>query len=400
MFLETSDKNQNNLFCFKLNKFIVCSKFINNKPHSLLADSIDSIPIGSIFSAKVKKILSGINAAFVDIGLSEDAYLEVSDVSSLISTTITKNSSEQSGIDLLHEGQHLLVQLAKPSLDSKRMKLTAKIKLASSSMVCLLDTKNKLLFSKKISNTVKSKLTPLITEKIKSNHNQTSWLVRTQAQTIAEADIAADIDALTVLADKLMQQLKLNKPSLLHKAAFTPLDIFLQQSSMVDYNLFLDAALVDILPDTISCSYQIIDKMPNTIWSMLTSLSQHSVSLLPKGSIIIESTSALTAIDVNSSSLSCNSLSREEFALKINKKAAAEIALQLRLRNISGIIVIDFINMSSSKSYAALLNFFSKLMDEDIVKVEVGEFSRMGLLDLSRQCVTPSLKKLGVFRAI
>lgn len=379
--------------------------------------------VGDIYIGKVKKIMSGLNAAFVDVGYEKDAFLHYLDLGHqykslekyfnlikknksflpLQNLTLSEDIDKNGKIgNTLKSGQHILVQIAKEPISSKGPRLSSELSIAGRNIV-LIPFTNKVSISQKIKSTEEiNRLKKLITSIKPLNYGV---IIRTasEGKKVAELDIE-----LKSLIEKWESSFKY----IIDKDILPP-KLFLSEIDKTT------AKLRDIINDSFSNIWvndnvvfneiknylqtnipekEKIVKLYNgktpifdnfDIERQIKSSFGKTVVLNSGVYLIIEHTEALHVIDVNSGNLSKSKNDQEANALEVNLAAAKEIARQLRLRDMGGIIVIDFIDMSNKENRLELYNTMREFMKSDKAKHHILQITRFGLMQITRQRVRP-----------
>lgn len=355
--------------------------------------------IGNLYKGKVLRILPTMQVAFVDIGLDKAAYIQLSDI-----VTPRKSTSSLTNITLpFHEGQEILVQALKDPVADKGIKVTTRIKL-SSCLLVLSPYEKEIHFSKKITdfvqrNEIIAALKPYCT-------SQTGFIVRSFAKQADTKQLTQDAERLLTDWQVIFEKYKKSKIGLCYSQP--ALEIQLLRDNYFDQAMciYIDDLLhFTQLTDFIS-SYLPSLKHKVQYYTESTSLFAHyhlesridallssSVELKSGATLIIEKTQAMTVIDVNSGAYIGN-VDSETTALKINQEAASEIVKQIRLRQLSGIIVIDFINLTKEQHKKQILMLLNKAFKNEQQKVRVGQFSTFGLVEIARQRIRPALDEI------
>ncbi|MDE5810754.1 MAG: Rne/Rng family ribonuclease [Muribaculaceae bacterium] len=380
--------------------------------------------VGDIYLAKVKKLMPGLNAAFVNVGYEKDAFLHYLDLGphfTTYSNFVTKLLDDKKKLpqigkfkiepdidkngsitDQIAAGRELLVQIVKEPISSKGPRLTTEITFTGRYMV-LIPFSDKVSISTKIkSHEEKTRLKQLI-ESIKPKNF--GVIIRTSAEGKRVAELNQE-----------MKQLVHNWETTIAKAqkAEVPSLIFEEEGRIVGvlrdiFNPDFEAVYVndaDVAEQITKYVSQIapdrkdIVKVYNSdepifdhfsITKQIKSSFGKTVSFRSGAYIIIEHTEALHVIDVNSGNRTKASNDQESNALEVNLRAADEIARQLRLRDMGGIIVVDFIDMNKSEHRQQLYDHMKQLMANDRARHNILPLSKFGLMQITRQRVRPAL---------
>lgn len=355
--------------------------------------------LNSIFVARVDNIISNINAAFVRISPKQVCYLPLDDVEYPF---YVKKQSDQKKLSL---GDEILVQVIKDAVKTKEPVVSTQLTLTGK--YCVLTTGNSTLgVSKKITGEKHTKLSEFLRENIGllSQVHNIGMVIRTNAIEATETELKQD---LLELIDRYITL----KWKAVHQCAFTCLDKYEVPyiNKLKSVNL---AALDYVYTDEEDIYDAIAMKLPylkdkgiltmykdqqvplSTLYNFRGSvdkLIEKRVWLRSGANIIIEQLETMTVIDVNSG----KNISKKETALlEINKEAAVEIARQLRLRNISGMIIIDFINMKSKEYMDDLIDVLKEQIKNDDVKCAFIDVTKLGLVELTRKKTYKSLKEM------
>lgn len=384
-----------------------------------------SYAVGNLYIAKVKKLMPGLNAAFVNVGYSKDAFLHYLDLGSqfnayaqFVKSVLEHRGKQQLSVpdmelgedldkhgsisDVLTQGQELIVQIAKEPISTKGPRLTTDITFTGRFLV-LTPFNDKISVSQKIKDRAeKTRLRRLI-ESIKPKNF--GVIIRTSAENKRAAELHSELKVLIKCWEDAVAKARYSQsPSLLYeeesRAVGEIRDIFNPDFESIHVN---DAEIFEqirnyvslIAPDRIdivklySDDEPIFDKF--NITRQIKSSFGKTVSFKSGAYIIIESTEALHVIDVNSGNRSKTSTDQESNALGVNLLAADEIARQLRLRDMGGIIVIDFIDMAKAEHRQELYTHMKEVMATDRARHNILPLSKFGLMQITRQRVRPAL---------
>ncbi len=392
---------------------------------SLQKESRDaSYAVGNLYIAKVKKLMPGLNAAFVNVGFEKDAFLHYLDLGSQfnsysafikealedkkhvpnISKFTNKPDIDKHGTitDTLTLGQELIVQIAKEPISSKGPRLTTEISFTGRFLV-LIPFNNKISISQKIKSTEEKLRLRQLIESIKPKNF--GVIIRTSAENKRVAELNNELRTLLKCwEDSIAKAQRSEAPSLIYeedsRAVSVIRDIFSPSFESIHIN---DAEVFDqishyvslIAPERKDIVKLYTDDAPifdhfNITKQIKTSFGK-TVSFKSGAYLIIESTEALHVIDVNSGNRSKSSANQESNALDVNLRAADEIARQLRLRDMGGIIVIDYIDMAQAEHRQALYDHMREVMANDRARHNILPLSKFGLMQITRQRVRPAL---------
>ena len=376
--------------------------------------------VGNIYKGRVIRVLPGMQAAFVDIGMEKAAFLYVADVFDAIEEYETfldageKKEEPAEGReyhpvmhpieDLLQEGQELLVQVSKEPIGTKGARITSHISLPGRHLVYM-PTVDHVGISRRIEDEVERERLKEIVERIKSAGS--GFIVRTVSEGKSEEDLASDLRYLTKLWSEIMGRKEgAGVPSLVHS------DLDVTQKVVRDILTDqVDRIMVDAKPEHDKIVQFITTFMPKMKYSIelyeedepifdhyglevdISRALGRKVWLKSGGYIIVEQTEALTAIDVNTGRF-VGKHNLEDTILKTNLEAVKEIAYQLRLRNIGGIIIIDFIDMEKEVNREKVFTALEEALKADKSKTNILKISELGLVEMTRKRVRESLGRL------
>ena len=350
--------------------------------------------VSDIFLGVVENIIPGIDAAFVNIGDAErNGFIHVTDLGPL-----RLKRSAGGIIELLTPQQKVLVQVMKEPTGNKGPRLTGNVSLPGRYLVLMPNGKGVNLSRRICNDDERSRLRALA---ILIKPAGMGLLVRTEAEGKAEEAIMEDLEFLQRQWESVqVQATSTRAPSLLNRD-----DDFIQRVLRDIYSADVNRIVVDstsgvkrvkhhlmnwssgrppegVLIDHHQESLQILDYF--RVNAAIREALKPRVDLPSGGYIIIEPTEALTVVDVNSGSFTRSATSRET-VLWTNSEAATEIARQLRLRNIGGVIIVDFIDMDSRRDQLKLLEHFNNALKEDKARPQIAQLSELGLVELTRK---------------
>ncbi len=361
--------------------------------------------VGNIYRGKVENVLPGMQAAFVDIGLEKNAFLYVGDIN--IDKSVfefpgkqvpTVNDARALSIrDIISTGQELTVQVLKEPIGTKGARVTTQITLPGRYMV-LMPTVNYVGVSRRIENETERARLKEIAERLKPNGM--GMIVRTAAQGKDQDDFIQDIDFLCRLWARIQSKEWRGKvPRVLYEDEDiiyrTIRDFYAPDIDKIiinnrkEYEKTLELAdvlfpglrqRVELFDDSVPI-FQYFD-----IEYKIEKAIQKKVWLKNGGYLIIDPTEALTVIDVNTGKF-VGSRNLEDTVLKTNLEAAQEIAHQIRLRDIGGIIIIDFIDMGKEENKKKVLEVLESSLKKDRTKTNVLGFTGLGLVEMTRKKV-------------
>ena len=356
--------------------------------------------VGNIYVGKVARVLPGMQSAFINAGLDRAAFLHVADIWEERSNGAPTRPIEH----ILSEGQSVLVQVIKDPMGTKGARLSTQISIAGRLLVYLPHDPH-IGISPRIEDEAERKSRREKLEQIRPADETGGYIVRTVAETASEADLAADVRYLRKLwHDIRAKALTSGAPSLLYQ------DLSLAQRVLRDFvNEDTARAIIDSRENFQKLTAFATEYMPN----MLARLEHYTgerplfdlysveeeiqralarrVELKSGGYLIIDQTEAMTTVDVNTGGF-VGVRSFDDTIFKTNLEAAQVIARQLRLRNLGGIIIIDFIDMETPEHQAAVLAEFNKALARDRTRMTVNGFTQLGLVEMTRKRTRESLE--------
>ena len=355
---------------------------------------------GSIFKATVSRIESSLDAAFVNFGSERHGFLPLKDLSS----EYYKKDKKGKYICTLEEGQEIVVQVTKEERGTKGAALTTQIGLAGTFLVLIPNSTRSGGISRRISGEERDQIKNIL-DKLNIPENM-SAIVRTNGLGRSEEELSLDLAYLLALWEEINNTMpNAISPSLIFRddklIVRVVRDYFkddIEEILIDDKDIFNEAKefIEAVIPDHANKVQYYDEEIPlfnrYQIESQIELAFQREISLNSGGSIVIDPTEAMTAIDVNSAR-STKGKDIEETAFKTNLEAATEIARQLRLRDVGGLVVIDFIDMLNEENQNKVESAFRKAIYSDRARVQLSNISRFGLLEVSRQRLRPSLNE-------
>ena len=380
--------------------------------------------VGDIYLGRVRKIMPGLNAAFVNIGHEKDAFIHYLDLGPQFASlqklvgqlTGAKKKNVQFDTfkleqpigktgkiaNLLATGQSIVVQIAKEAISTKGPRLTSDISLAGRNVVLILFS-NKISISQKIRSAEERKrLKKIALSILPKNYGV---IIRTAAQGKNETDIGQDITSLIDKWEEVLRNIKTLEPPSLLLGEMNRANTILRDSLNGSFSAIVvdDKEMYDevreyikvIAPEQEKIVKLYKGKIPvfdhYDISRQIKSLFSKYVSLKRGAYLIIEHTEAMNVIDVNSGNRAKVADDQESTAMDVNLMAAEEIARQLRLRDMGGIIVIDYIDMNSAENRQKLYDRMRELMESDRARHNILPLSKFGLMQITRHRVRPAL---------
>jgi ribonuclease G len=345
--------------------------------------------VGSIFKGKIKRLARSLDGAFLDIGLDREAYLP-----------LKSYTGEEEGCQIPEVGEDLIVQVKREPIEEKGAKVTCRISLPGRYLVYLPNSKG-VFISSKIEDERKREF---FMNLFKGTLNNEGVIIRTSAVGATEEELTEDLAKLRDRWRRILERASSIKTGMVYEEV----PLFMQtirdrwqdikEIVIDDRDLWTDllAFLEEDFP-------QLVDKVRYVknmsvffkrynLDRVLTKIFARYVWLKSGGYIVIEETEAMTVIDVNSGAGCGESL--EENALRTNLEAAEEIARQIKLRDLGGIVIIDFIDMKDKRSREVLIRKMKELFADEGSRVHIYGITQLGLLEMTRKKETPSVTRI------
>lgn len=380
--------------------------------------------VGDIYLAKVKKLMPGLNAAFVNVGYEKDAFLHYLDlgphftsysnflkqllddkkhIPQLSKLKLLPDIDKHGTItDQLETGRELLVQIVKEPISSKGPRLTTEITFPGRYMV-LIPFNDKISISQKIKSTEEKLRLRQLIESIKPKNF--GVIVRTSAEGKRVAELNHELQTLVKCWEESLVKAQNSTPPALvfeEKSRIVGMlrDVFTPSFEQIQVNdpevyAQIKKYVSIIAPESADIVKLYEDETPIfdrfSITKQIKSSFGKTVSFKSGAYIIIEHTEALHVIDVNSGNRTKADSDQESNALEVNLRAADEIARQLRLRDMGGIVIVDFIDMNKSEHRQKLYDHMREVMSNDRARHNILPLSKFGLMQITRQRVRPAL---------
>ena len=344
---------------------------------------------GNIYVGKVQNVISGLQSAFVNIGEKRTAFIHARDILPKIDITKEKREIEPPIIELIKPGEPIIVEVKREAVDKKGPRLSTHISLSSRFIVFMPNAPFVTVSQKIEDEKERVRLKELVSNILPEN---TGAIVRTVAANASEEDIKNDILA-TIDRWKKIQEIPIekvpqkiyDKGGILKKTVIDLVDNKLDKIVVKDEE-FIDE--IQVILDEINATAKIeVDKdilSKHNLEKQLNALKTNKVYLKSGAFITIDKTEALVAIDVNSGKF-IGKKDVEKTVLDVNLEAAKEISKQIRLRDISGIIIIDFIDVKEPENKRLIINEILKNSKKDRSKIQIEEFTKLNLMELTRK---------------
>ena len=353
--------------------------------------------VGNIYRGRVDNVLIGMNASFVNIGEGKNGYLYIKDA--LDKEQLSSNEKFKID-DVLKAGDDIIVQVIKEPLGEKGPKLTTHISIPGRYLV-LTPFSNGINISRKIKDTKEIERLKAIGKEI-ANAN-TGLIFRTVSYGISEEILVEEYNVLLEIYRKIEAQRNfLPTPKLLYKELYLVYQIIRDTFNQKNYKIIINNEkmyneLIELdyyfsygLRDRTTLDLGFSIKYNTNIQKGISEAFKRKVNLKSGGYIVIDETEALTAIDVNTGKYVGN-YSFDETIVNTNMEATEEIARQVRLRDIGGIIIIDFIDMKDKNDESMVLNSLAKYFRLDRNKPNILGITKLGLVEVTRKKIRPTL---------
>jgi len=357
--------------------------------------------VGNIYLGKVIRVLPGMQAAFVDINLDKAAFLHASDINSKL---ILKEESEQVPDirALVHEGQYIMVQVVKDPLGTKGARLTTDITIASRYLVLMPHASHAGISQRIESADERKRLKDIVSPYC---DEQQGFIVRTAGEGAGEMEVKHDAEFLRRVWQKVLerkQRKQINLPiyqdlSLSFRVLRDFVGIELERIR-VDSKLTFDQ-LIDFTQEFVPELTPLLEYYPGerpifdlfSVEAEIQRALHRKIELKSGGYLIIDQTEAMTTIDINTGAF-VGHRNLEDTIFSTNIEATQAIARQLRLRNLGGIIIVDFIDMHNDDHKRRVLHSLDMAMSKDKVKYSIQGFSTLGLVEMTRKRTRESLE--------
>jgi ribonuclease E len=365
------------------------------------ADDVSQIH-GNIYLGKVQNVLPGMEAAFVDIATPKNAVLYRGDVQ-FDKEDVVEQGPEPRIEHVLKRGQLILCQVTKNPIGEKGARLTQEVSLPGRFVVLIPDSKTYGI-SKRLPEGERRRLRTVL-DRVKPE--QHGLIVRTAAENATEHELATDMKQLVARWESIKQQAaKTTQPSLLYREPSLAVRVIREEFSSDYRGIVIDdrALYEEVREYILDFNPEFVDRVEywdekeqgfplfeqHRVVEQLRKALERKVWLPSGGSLVIEHTEALTVIDVNTGK-NVGKSNLEETVLGNNLEAAEEIARQLRLRDIGGIIVVDFIDMELKENRRKVVETFRKALARDKTRTQVFDISELGLVQMTRKRIGEGL---------
>lgn len=344
--------------------------------------------LGNIYRGRVEDIVNGMQAAFIDIGLEKKAFISTKDAMKKVDVTKEELDVTTKMSDVLKQKQSIMVQVKKEPTGEKGARVSTHITLPGKYVVLMPET-DIITVSQKIENEEEIKRLKNIAKR--TLNGKFGIIIRTDAEGLDDKTIEKDIKNVISTWNDIKLRMNIGSEigvlyddnSIVNKALRdiankTTERIFVNAKEIYD-------EVIEKLPDIECVFYENIDLIDQLgLETEISKAKERKIWLKHGGQIVIDKTEALTAIDVNSSKYT-GSKDLESTTLSVNLEAAIEVMKQIRLKDIGGIIVVDFIDMKDKEHQSQILKLMRNEAKKDRSKVDIREFTELNLVELTRK---------------
>jgi len=355
--------------------------------------------VSNVYLGKVSRVLPGMQSAFIDIGLERSAFLHVADIWENSNNGDTAKPIEK----VLFEGQTLLVQVIKEPIGSKGARLSTQLSIAGRLLVYL-PQETHIGVSQRIESAAQRDALRARLQAVLPPEHQGGYIIRTVAEAADDPDFLADITYLDKLWSNLKSAAKnASAPQLLYQELNISLRVLRDFVSRDTARILVDSRstyqkMLEFAQDYNTAATDRLEHYPGVrplfdlhgVEEEIERALSKRVDLKSGGYLIIDQTEALTTIDVNTGGF-VGLRNFDDTIFKTNLEATQVIARQLRLRNLGGIIICDFIDMDTQEHRDAVLEEFKKALSRDHTRISVNGFSSLGLVEMTRKRTRESL---------
>ena len=356
--------------------------------------------VSNVYVGKVKRVLPGMQSAFIDIGLERSAFLHVADI---WENRANGDDAAKPIEKVLFEGQSLLVQVIKDPIGTKGARLSTQLSFAGRLLVYL-PQESHIGVSQRIENEEERESLRAKLQQVLPAEHKGGYIIRTMAEAASDNELRADVAYLDKLWSNLQQQSqRLAPPALLYKELDISLRVLRDFVNEETTRILVDSRETHDRMLTFATDYiaAAVPKLEHYVGARplfdlygveeeIERALSRRVDLKSGGYLIIDQTEALTTVDVNTGGF-VGGRNFDDTIFKTNLEAAQVIARQLRLRNLGGIIICDFIDMDTAEHRDAVLEEFKKMLARDHTRISVNGFSSLGLVEMTRKRTRESL---------
>ncbi|MCD8523602.1 MAG: ribonuclease G [Saccharospirillaceae bacterium] len=357
--------------------------------------------VGNIYKGKVVRVLPGMQAAFVDIGLERAAFIHAAEIGS--------GDGNVPISQLVHEGQALVVQVTKDPIGTKGARLTTQLAIPSRYLVYMPEAGHVGVSQRIDDEGERERLKRLVNNCMEAEGltGEAGFILRTAAEGVGDDEILSDTRYLRRLWRKLEERIKDNKPpSLVYDELPLSLRTLRDYSRPEVAKILIDSRETFQKIEQFVQQYvpEVADRIeyypgPRPLFELysvedeIQRALERKVPLKSGGYLVIDQTEAMTTIDVNTGGF-VGRRNLEETIFKTNLEAATAIGRQLRLRNLGGIIILDFIDMLEAEHQRQVLRMLEKVLEKDHAKTKISGVSELGLVEMTRKRTRESLEQM------
>ncbi len=354
---------------------------------------------GNIYAGEVGDIISGMQAAFIDFGESRNGFIHFKDVVPQLDAKQGMKLEEVDIKKVLKPKQKIMVQVKKDCDDKKGARLSTHICLAGKYMVLMPNTSIITISQKIEDEKIKNDLIKIIKDNIPENCGA---IVRTSAQTTSSEEIIKEIEKLSKKWNNINKKFKTykGKPTILYESENIVekiiLDLGTKKLEKITTNSSAEYSKIKKMLDSENLDINLVQEKNSNLLtkyeldSQIEKSTNRKIWLNCGGFITIDKTEALIAIDVNTGKFT-GKKDLESTVFKVNKEATLEIAKQLRLRDIGGIIIIDYIDMKNKENKDKIEELLKEALKEDRAKTQVEGFTKLNLMEMTRKHICSHL---------
>jgi ribonuclease G len=357
--------------------------------------------VGNIYLGKVSRVLPGMQSAFIDIGLERAAFLHVGDIWE------ARGQESQKPIEkILHEGQGVLVQVIKDPIGTKGARLSTQLSMAGRFLVYL-PQETRIGISQKIEDEAEREMLRDRLTRVLPQDEGGGFIIRTMANAAEDMELAADVEYLHAIWDAIQARATGSEaPCLIYQELDLAHRVLRDMTSSDTSRILVDSretwqrtqAFAEEFTRNVAdrISLYTAERPLFELYGVEEEIERalgRRVDLKSGGYLIIDQTEALTTIDVNTGAFT-GVRSFDDTIFKTNLEAAQSIARQLRLRNLGGIIILDFIDMENAEHKQAVLSELSKALARDRTRMTINGFTSLGLVEMTRKRTRESLSRV------
>lgn len=358
---------------------------------------------GNIYCGIVRNILPGMQSAFVDIGENKNAFIHIKDVIPKVSDTTgnkCETISKYNISDYMKQRMKILVQVKKEEEHQKGAKISSNINLPGRYTIIMPES-NFITVSQKIEDKKEiERLKKIISRSLNGIKENYGVIVRTCAEGIDEKELENDVNKLIILWKNILKEFnnakEYDEPSLIYESPDIAQKLIIGTAKQKECKIYVNTKKLEEMAKNVLNGFNIKDVNVELkkeglldlydLSEQIESAKQRKVWLKSGAFITIDRTEALTAIDVNSGKfVGKKDNSKNDTIYNVNREATIEIAKQLRLKNISGIIIVDYIDMEEESERSGILDLLEKELKKDRSKTQIMGFTKLDLLELTRK---------------